>query len=490
MKKILAVFIALFISNFVYSQNIFPTFEDHPEWNVQRSIEPFLPGPVFILSYHLEKDTTINQKSYYPVSRTGNQQPHISYERIGFIRSDDKKVFFKKSAEGKEYLLYDFGLHTGDTDYFPFFETDSAKYQVLNVDSVNVNGIKRLRLKVLPEYYPEEYMSMYWIEGIGSLWNPFYHDDFGVGGVLDEVRCVFTDSGQLFANPNYDDCITVLRKTDFIVNEGFVWSGMNIYKDQLGKDSVSSYHIKFLEDTILNNRTYSKIWQSNDSLGINWNLTGLIREVDKRVYYHKLGYDGFYDMLLYDFSVHTGNSLLLSSIESSGFFERMSITNVDSVEVNGEKRLRIELIASGKYVDTWFEKIGSLQGILSRCYKGIDAQKILLCVQENGKTIYSNQTYPNCFYSQNSLTNNEQISFKNKIEIYPNPASDKLFIDIRNEGHVKLQIRICNLNGGIIYNQVVPEYHHTIDISMIPSGLYLIQVMTDNSIMNKKVVIR
>jgi len=488
MKKILTVFILSSIGNFVCAQKPFPELFTHPEWNVQRSIEPSLPGPVFIMSYHLEKDTTIYQKTYSLVSRTGNQQPLLSYERVGFVRTDSKKVFFKKSAEGKEYLLYDFGLHVDDKVYCPYYDLDSAQYHVLAVDSVELNGVKHLRLKVRPEdYYINGPFMMYWIEGIGNLENPFYQEVFGRSGLSDVVRCVSTDTGQLYANPNYDDCTTVLRKTDCIVNEGFVWSGMNIYKDLSGKDSVASYHIKFEGDTVLNDRTYAKIWQSNDSIGIYWNMTGLIREVEKRVYYHKLNDDGFYDMLLYDFSVHTGNSLLLASVESPSFFEQMWVTNVDSVEVNGGKKLRIEISSGGKYVDTWIEKIASLQGILSRCYKSANTQKFLLCVQENGKTIYTNETYPNCFYSQNSLTNNEQVHFQNKIEIYPNPASDKLFIDTRSEGQVKLHIRFFNMNGGIIYNKVVSEYHNTIDISMIPSGMYIIQVMTDNSIMNEKI---
>lgn len=87
------------------------------------------------------------------------------------------------------------------------------------------------------------------------------------------------------------------------MNEGFVWSVMKFSKDQSGIDSVASYRIKFEGDSILNDRTYIKIWQSNDSIGVNWNMTGLIREVEKRTYYHKLNDDGFYDMLLYDFSV-------------------------------------------------------------------------------------------------------------------------------------------------------------------------------------------
>ncbi len=471
----------------VHSTKVFPTVDDHPEWNVQRSIEPFFPGPVFILSYHLDKDTIINQKTYSLVSRTGNQQPHLSYEQVGFIRTDAKKVFFKKSAEGKEYLLYNFGLNVGDTVYCPFLESDSAKYTVLNVDSVNVNGIRRLRLKVLPEYYPEEYMSMYWIEGIGSLWNPFYHDTFGEGGASDVVRCVSTDKGQLYKNPNYDDCTTVLKKTDFIVKEGVVWSGMNIFKDLSGKDSVASYYIKFQGDTILNDRTYSKIWQSNDSLGVNWNMTGLIREADKRVYYHELGYDGLGDLLLYDFSVHIGSTLYLASIDNESFFENMKITNIDTALVDGVKRLRIQ-IKNSSYTDYWIEKIGSLQGILDRSYKRNEIKKLLLCVQQNGNTIYSNEDYTDCFYTQNNFTGNTQFPLHDKILIYPNPVRDHLFIVNKNGKQLKLNIRLLDINGHIVYNEVAFGFHNKIDVSTIPSGLYFIQIITDGSILNKKII--
>lgn len=486
---IIATALAIMFFNIAYAQKVFPALGDNPEWNVQRSINPSMPGPVFILNYHLENDTIINQKTYTIVSRTGNQETGNLIELVGFIRTDSKKVFFKKSAEGKEYLLYDFGLQVDGKVYCPYYELDSAQYHVLAVDSVELNGVKHLRLKVRPEdYYIDGPFMMYWIEGIGNLENPFYQEVFGRSGLSDKVRCVSTDAGQLYANPNYDDCTTVLRKTDCIVNEGFVWSGMNIYKDLTGKDSVVSYHIKFEGDTILNDRTYAKIWQSNDSLGVNWNMTGLIREVEKRVYYHKLNDDGFYDKLLYDFSVQTGSSLLLSSIESPGFFESMKVTSVDSVMVNGVKRLRIQL-SDGTDNDTWIEKIGSLQGIINHCYfEPVSIERTLLCVQKNGKTIYTNETYPNCFYGQYSLTNNVQISFQDKISIYPNPARSKLYIDIKNGNQVKLQIKIFDINGHIVSNKIVSEFHNTIDASTFPPGLYFIQIKTNNSIINEKFV--
>ena len=299
---------------------------------------------------------------------------------------------------------------------------------------------------------------------------------------------ISTNAGQLYKNPNYDDCTTVLKKTDFIVNEGVVWSGMNIFKRFVGKrfggkllyQIPGRYHY-------LNDRTYSKIWQSNDSLGINWNITGLIREADKRVYYHDLGYDGLGDMLLYDFTVQIGSTLLLASIKNQSFFEYMKVTNIDSVLVDGVKRLRIQ-INHGAYTDYWIEKIGSLQGILDRSYYRNDIEKILLCVQQNGNTIYSNENYTDCFYTQNNFTGSTQFSLHDKILIYPNPVQDNLLIVNKNVKELKLNVRLLDINGHIVYNEVAFGFHNKIDVSTIPSGLYFIQIITDGSILNKKII--
>lgn len=489
LKKVTIVVLATLYFNVAYTQRVFPSLSDNPEWKVQRSINPSMPGPVFILNYHFENDTIINQKTYTIVSRTGNQETGNLIELVGFIRTDSKKVFFKKSAEGKEYLLYDFSLNVGDKIYCPYLELDSAQYRVIKIDSVDINGVNSLRLEMLPEdYHIDTQATLSWIEGIGNLVNPFYHDVFGGSGLSDEVRCFSTDQGQEYINSDYDDCTTVLKKTDFIVNEGVVWSGMHIYKDLPGKDSVESYHIKFQGDTILNDRTYSKIWQSNDSLGVNWNVTGLIREVEKRVYYHELDYGGLRDMLLYDFSVQYGNSLLLASVELPLYYEQMKVINVDSVGVNGVNRLRIQLGNNEKYADTWIEKIGSLKGILDRCYSGNEIQKILLCVQQNGNTVYTNETYPNCFYTDNNLTNNKQFSYPDKISIYPNPARSALYIDIKNRDQVEYQIKIFDTNGHIVSHKIVSEFHDTIDVSTIPPGIYFIQIKTNNLTINEKFV--
>jgi hypothetical protein len=333
---------------------------------------------------------------------------------------------------------------------------------------------------------------MDWIEGIGNLENPFYQDVFGRSGLSDLVRCVSVDTGSLYQNPNYDDCTTVLRKTDYIVNEGLLWSGMNIYKDQSGKDSVASYHIKFSEDTILNDRTYTKIWQSNDSLGVSWKLTGLIREVERRVYYHELNYDGYADMLLYDFSLHTGNSLLLASIDNPWLYEQMRVTNVDSVEINGEKKLRIQL-SDGTDSDTWTEEIGSLQGIINRCYfEHVSIKRTLLCVQKNEKTIYTNETYPNCFYSAIVIVENVKIRLNDSIRIFPNPFNNLLYIGFSESPDREMSIELFSNQGDLVYTQCLTQGQgqYRFDLGFLKSGIYVVRFVSGNECFGEKLIIR
>lgn len=493
MNRLVLLLIFILIGIPVFCQVSFPGVSDHPEWNVQRSIEPFMPGPVFMMSYHLEKDTLINQKTYSQVTRTCNQEPLLSSERIGFIRSDAKTVFFRKTAKGKEYVLYDFGLRVGDKVYCPYFDLDSAEYHVLAVDSVELNGIKHKRLKVRPEdYYIDFPFVMDWIEGIGNLENPFYADVFAVSGSSDEVRCVSTDAGLLYSNPRYADCISVLQKTDCLVNEGVVWSGMTTFRDSSGKDSISSYHIKFSGDTILNDKTYLKIWQSDDSLGVGWKLTGLIREVEKRVYYHFLNYDSYADLLLYDFSVQAGNSLLLSSVENGGHYEQMKVTKVDSIEINGKRRLRIQL-SDGTDNDTWIEKIGSLQGIINHCYfEPVRKKRILLCVQENGNAIYTNETYPECYYSRDIIEKATNLRSELKMKVFPNPFCNELNLvfPARTEGDVNVEF--YTVNGELVYYQCFDSgvEHFRLDLEFLKSGIYILRLKSVAEYFEDKLLIK
>ena len=71
-----------------------------------------------------------------------------------------------------------------------------------------------------------------------------------------------------------------------------------------------SYWIKFEGDTIINDLEYKKVLQADDSIHSDWYINGFIREevANQKVYL----YDKYRDenMLLYDFSLETGDSIL------------------------------------------------------------------------------------------------------------------------------------------------------------------------------------
>jgi hypothetical protein len=484
MKILLLVYIlfGLVQQNICSAQNSFPTLADNPKWRVLERVVSWPPGIRYFMDYTLEKDTLINDLNYSIVIRSDTSYTILKSYRIGYTRTSGKKVYFK-FIDGMEYMIYDFSLNVGESCYCYMCGIGLDKYTALKVDTITIDGIKRKRIQVDAESLSG--FPSYWIEGIGSNLNPFLNY---CSGVQDELRCLTTNGGTIYMNPKYTDCETLYQITHTIVNANTQWAGLNVKFTNTAADSLFSYSIRFEGDTICNYIPYTKIWQSSDSLSEHWKLYGLIREEYKKTWYLPL--DEVEEHLLYDFSVTPEQTISVTN--SSGFAIQMKVTGVDSVEVYGVNRLRIQLkgMYNDSITDTWIEKIGSMHGILSSCYDIPGWKNNLLCVKENGNTIYTNQTYPNCFYSQNSLTKNEQLLFQNNIEIYPNPASDNLFIDNKNDRRVKLQIRFCNLNGGIIYNKVVSGYHNAIDISMIPSGLYLIQIITDSSILNKKVIKR
>ncbi|MHA7842493.1 MAG: T9SS type A sorting domain-containing protein [Winogradskyella sp.] len=69
----------------------------------------------------------------------------------------------------------------------------------------------------------------------------------------------------------------------------------------------------------------------------------------------------------------------------------------------------------------------------------------------------------------------------NSVKLYPNPVSDRLFIKSTEqiEG-----ISIYNINGQLIKQTI--ETTNGIDVSVLPSGLYMIEIKTNNNTINQK----
>jgi hypothetical protein len=74
-----------------------------------------------------------------------------------------------------------------------------------------------------------------------------------------------------------------------------------------------------------------------------------------------------------------------------------------------------------------------------------------------------------------------------RIAIYPNPIQDNLNVFVENADKFEM-IQIIDVNGEIIYNQVVNESYNMVNTSYMAAGIYFVQIYSDNEVLIRKIV--
>lgn len=73
-----------------------------------------------------------------------------------------------------------------------------------------------------------------------------------------------------------------------------------------------------------------------------------------------------------------------------------------------------------------------------------------------------------------------------KINIYPNPVDDELFIEF--SGNIEPQIlNFHNLDGQIVY---VTTYTNHVNIAQLSSGIYILSLVHREGVINRKIVVK
>lgn len=138
-----------------------------------------------------------------------------------------------------------------------------------------------------------------------------------------------------------------------------------------------------------------------------------------------------------------------------------------------------------------FSKLGITQGVMKTIGFGIAFGE--LQNPYNPSSIWSwpaNSNYMNpnswadLIFFDSSTNINEQE--KNDISIFPNPATDKIFIEPSD--YKNTTIEIANINGQIIKIINYSKEGGSIDIGELISGVYIIKVRNERGIVIKKIV--
>jgi len=150
------------------------------EWEGEESIEYTrlnIVGDTLLngLEYVILKQ---NKAIYFPFRL--NKWEYYSLPNV-LYREEEKKIFLYEFLYNQEYLYYDFNLQVNDT--FVFKSTDS----LLVVKEIELFGRKGIRLKRLNNPYLGNYITVDWLQEMGSLNGLLY--PAGINAAISSLDC-------------------------------------------------------------------------------------------------------------------------------------------------------------------------------------------------------------------------------------------------------------------------------------------------------------
>lgn len=283
-----------------------------------------------------------------------------------------------------------------------------------------------------------------------------------------------------------------------LINESLYWDVPIAEPGYIctGYSEYGPYRYKFLGDTVINDKTYSKIYYSsfitlleppfpncppfvvdtNFSLLSNW----FLREdtIEKKVWRY-LTINTPEEILLYDFSAEKGDT-----IEYAGFPDAIIDTVYDIVTYDGVSRKRFEFGMQGSFPGGFYiEGIGGAGGLLEIPYYAFEWGVWLQCVKDHDNNIIWDGS-SNCF---DFLTNVSSHDINYSINIYPNPFAT--FIRIETTSGGRLQLKIYDHLGIELFTDEVFE-SKTIDLSFLYPGIYFLKASKDNTVIVTKRIIK
>ena len=91
--------------------------------------------------------------------------------------------------------------------------------------------------------------------------------------------------------------------------------------------------------------------------------------------------------------------------------------------------------------------------------------------------------------THHSVSNTGKTDQPFQLHVYPNPATEKLHIDIKEEEQLIYQIRLFSLPAGKQVLSVMKQRSSTINLKRFLPGVYILQVQGPESITQKRLFI-
>ena len=226
-------------------------------------------------------------------------------------------------------------------------------------------------------------------------------------------------------------------------------------------------------DTVINSTNYTKLEKCSGG------YKGALRDDNGRVYY--MPADSLQEFVLYDFNVSEGDTVhnvyYENEFQQDTWVVDMVVSSIQqNSDFGGRKQIYIGNIR-------WIEGIGADAGLLTGDWINISGWQLEMECMSHLDTIRFGSapsgTPGNCALD----TYVEEIG-RTDLNIYPNPTSGMISIDSREI----ISLSVCAIDGRRIElsdNQVSGS---TLDLSFLPSGLYLLDITTEQGRFSQKII--
>ncbi len=197
-------------------------------------------------------------------------------------------------------------------------------------------------------------------------------------------------------------------------------------------------------------------------------------------------------ILEYNLTLTAGDTFFLDT-EASNFYTFYTIDSLGFTDINGQslwtQYVTLNWEDQSNYCNIKIiERIGMIDNM---CFShffldepetiGLDGPGRKFCsYQDDDVSLSNNQDFCQGF------ANTINSTIDSKVIIYPNPASDFVYIEISEELY-QYDLQILDINGSVI-KTFKPESNKEIDISDLFSGIYIVRVFNKNNFLLKKFI--
>lgn len=225
-------------------------------------------------------------------------------------------------------------------------------------------------------------------------------------------------------------------------------------------------------------------------------LTRYMREDSGKVYvrYQYATYQDSSEFILYNFNLAVNDTFTLryySSISSSIDTTKMLVTYIDSVNLNTGWRKRITLKwlgnsgGPGYETHQWIEGVGDNFGPFyneGTDWLGFEWTSRILCYTEKNVSVIGGV----CILGM------KETFDKNDFYLSPNPTNGKMKIEVNSPLSSCCNINVINIAGQKVYSERINKNisnSYYLNLENYPKGLYILQLETEKSVINKKFII-